>query len=92
LSGKSKKTSAKPAQPYPLPTRPTSPRPAPDEVLGGKGLDCFVFSAAHDSDEEFLRRYGADSRRISFMLEFHAAAPAAAPAIARLRDLTDTPE
>lgn len=78
--------------PYPLPTRPTSPRPRPDEVLGGKGLECFVWSAAHDDDTEFLRRYGADDRRVAFMLDFHSATPAAASAIARLRDLTATPE
>lgn len=40
-------------------------------ALGGKSAECFAWSAAHDSDDEFLRRYAGDSARIQFMLEFH---------------------
>jgi len=53
-------------------------------VLGGKGLECFVWSAAHDDDAEFMRRYGA---RVDFMCEFHAEQIEAEAAIARLRRL-----
>lgn len=67
-------------------TSPPSPRPAPAPVLGHKGLECFVFSAAHDPDDEFLRRYGEPSRA-RFMLSFHGQDPAAAAACARLKAL-----
>ena len=53
-------------------------------MLGGKALECFAWSAAHDTDEEFLRRYGA---RVPFMLAFHQDLPEAEDALTRLRAL-----
>jgi hypothetical protein len=57
-------------------------------VLGGKGLECFVWSAAHDDDAEFLRRYGG---RVGFMVSFHADQESARPAIDRLESLAALP-
>jgi hypothetical protein len=83
LSGKLNPISKKPADKW-EPSPATSPRPPADPVLGGKGLECFVWSAAHDSDQEFLRRFGA---RVNFMVSFHADAPTAQDAIERLKSL-----
>lgn len=83
-SGKSSPTLKKPADKW-EPRPATSPRPPADPVLGGKGLECFVWSAAHDSDQEFLRRYGA---RVNFMISFHADQPTAQDAIERLKSLS----
>jgi hypothetical protein len=55
-------------------------------VLGQKGLECFTWSAAHDDDAEFLRRYG-EPDRARWMLDWHGADPAAAAACARLSAL-----
>lgn len=54
----------------PSPPLPASPRPGPEPVLGHKALACFLWSAEHDDDAEFLRRYG-EPTRAKFMLEFH---------------------
>lgn len=58
-------------------------------MLGGKALECFLFSAAHDPDEEFFRRYGA---RVGQMESLHQHEPTAADALARLRGLVPTAE
>lgn len=57
-------------------------------MLGGKGLECFIWSAAHDSDAEFLRRFAGDPERVAFMTTYHAADARAADAIDRLELLT----
>lgn len=83
-SGKSKRTYKKRGQPLEV-VDTTSPRPPAHPVLGGKGLECFVWSGAHDDDAEFLRRYGA---RVNFMCQFHADQPEAQAAIERLQNLS----
>jgi hypothetical protein len=65
-----------------------SQRPDPVPVLGNKGAECFAWSAAHDDDAEFLRRYG-DPQRAIFMLSFHAGDPATRDARKRLKTLTE---
>jgi len=55
-------------------------------VLGHKSLECFVYSATYDTDEEFLRRYG-DIYRANWMQRYHGPDPAAAAALARLKSL-----
>lgn len=72
----------KPAQKSVAP--PTSPRPLPQGALGGKSLECFAWSAAHDDDAEFFRRYG---ERVEFMCTWHADDPLAQDAIERLKKL-----
>lgn len=56
-------------------------RPKPDFNLGTASAECFIYSAAHDSDEEFLRSYGL---RLGSMYNLHGANPDAAEAFARL--------
>lgn len=63
---------------------PTSPRPLAAPVLGGKALACFLWSAAHDDDAEFLRRYGA---RVQWMHDYHGGNAQATPALLRLTAL-----
>jgi len=87
-SGKSKPILSKPAPTTESPLLATS-RPLPVPVLGNKGAECFAWSAAHDDDAEFLRRYG-EPERAKFMLSFHAGDPAAAAACLRLSVLTKT--
>jgi hypothetical protein len=75
----------------PLPPPPENPqRPPASGPLGGKAADCFIFSAAHDPDEEFLRRYAGQPERIRFMLDWHAADPTTEAARKRLARLTKT--
>ena len=64
-----------------------SPRPEPEQVLGGKGASCFGWSAAYDDDEEFLRRYG-EPARARWMLAYHANDLRLTAACRRLRKLT----
>ena len=78
--GKSKPTSTTPVAVSP----PTSPQPPAHPVLGLKGLECFVWSAAHDSDDEFQRLYGA---RVEQMIGLHIDEPEATEAIKRLKSL-----
>lgn len=59
-------------------------------MLGGKGLEPFIYSAEHDDDEEFLRRFAGTPTRIHFMLTWHADEARAKPAIQRLASLTNT--
>ena len=59
-------------------------------MLGGKAPECFVWSAAHDDDAEFLRRYG-EPVRARWMLEYHANDPNTAGARQRLASLTSQP-
>ncbi len=63
---------------------PTSPRPLAAPVLGGKALVCFLWSAAHDDDAEFLRRYGA---RVKWMHDYHGDNAQATAALVRLASL-----
>lgn len=70
------------------PPQPKSPRPLAQGALGGKHSECFAYSAAYDSDEEFLRRYAGTPDRVKFMLEFHADDDTTAIARERLALLT----
>lgn len=53
-------------------------------MLGGKALGCFLWSAAHDDDAEFLRRYGA---RVKWMHDYHGDNAQATAALVRLASL-----
>lgn len=89
-SGKSRPTSGEPSKPSPTPKKTASPpskeRPLPAMVLGNKALECFNWSAEHDSDEEFLRRYGATGRPEQ-MQRLHGNDPDAKAALLRLSKL-----
>lgn len=71
----------------PLPTERPAPTPG---ALGNKSADCFAYSAEHDSDEEFLRRYAGSPERIRFMLAYHSGDDFTATARERLQLLTKT--
>lgn len=87
LSGPSKPRSKKPELPA-APKNLPSQRPPAGGPLGGKALECFVWSGAHDDDEEFLRRYAGQPQRIAFVLALHSENPEAAAACERLKSLT----
>ena len=86
-SGRSKRTLTTPAENTEAPSSPTSPRPPAAGPLGGKSAECFAWSARHDDDAEFLRRYAGDPKRVAFMLAFHAADAALGFALDRLKKL-----
>lgn len=53
-------------------------------MLGGKGLESFLWSAAHDDDAEFFRRY---SDRAALMIALHGDEPGTQAAIERVQAL-----
>jgi len=55
-------------------------------VLGFKGLNYFLWCARHDTDEEFLRLYGA---RVQQMIDLHKDTPEAWEALDRLQKLAN---
>ena len=48
-------------------------------VLGGKAAECFIWSAAHDEDAEFVQRYG-EPLRAAWMIKRYREDPACAAA------------
>jgi hypothetical protein len=84
---KSKPHSKPPASSTERSQSPTSPRPLAAGPLGGKSAECFIWSAAHDDDAEFLRRFAGSHERAKFMLTFHAEDPATEQARERLSAL-----
>lgn len=79
-----KKLAAAPATQTPA----TSPRPYPARVLGRKDKDNFLWSAQHDDDAEFSRRYVENAEIREFMLKWHAEDPETEAARARILSLT----
>lgn len=56
-------------------------------MIGEKAAECFIWSAAHDDDAQFLHRYAGSPERIAFMLSWHQDADTQA-ARERLETLT----
>lgn len=56
-------------------------------MLGNKSPECFIYSGLHDSDDEFLRRYG-EPVRASWMISHYRDHNEATHAVARLTLLT----
>lgn len=85
---KSKPILSKPEPISAKPSQPISQRPPAAGPLGGKLAECFIWSADHDDDAEFLRRYAGSPERILFMLTWHAEDSATFAARVRLSNLT----
>lgn len=60
-------------------------------VVGNKALECFTWSAAHDDDAEFVRRYGAEGR-LEMLRTMHGDVPAAQAGLQRLTQLLTPPK
>lgn len=89
MSGSSKnKSKPRDVQPA-VPTPPTSPRPYPARVLGRKDKENFLWSANHDDDAEFARRYVENPEIRAFMLKWHAEDPDTDAARARIIALSN---
>lgn len=82
-------SSGKSNQPSPsrVPVEPKSPRPDEPHDWGMMACECFVWSGRHDTDEEFLRRYGL---RPALCEELHGMNPVATVAIERLMSLLNS--